>query len=316
MVFAGCGSGGSAQVEGETRTVTDAKGAVVEIPAQPKRVIALSELTLDSALALDVTPIATTAGRGQGTVAAYLHDRAKDIESVGILAQPKLERVATLKPDLILTDGTATLDASVMDKLRRIAPTVYVSKTGADWREAFQSTADAMGLHDRGVEKLKEFDDRVASVRSKLGDNADAEISIVRWGGIGLPAVIMKELSAGRTLTALGLRRPKFQDREGPGHSEPVSYENIEFLDGDWMFFGALGNGGPAAGVSETPADVAAAQEAIEWAKETPGFTNLKAYKAGHVVAVDGSAWTSAGGYLAQQVVLDDVERELTGSGG
>ncbi len=310
VVTAGCGSG-DAQADGETRPFTDVKGTTVQVPVKPQRVVALSELTLDSSLALGVRPIGTTAGRGQGTIAAYLMERAKGIESVGILAQPSVEKVAALHPDLILTDGTATLDASVMDKLRRVAPTVFISKTGQDWREAFQSTADALGRHDEGVKKLKEFDERVAEIKGKLGSNAGAEVSIVRWGGIGLPAVIMKELSAGRTLTALGLKRPPFQDDEGPGHSVPVNYEQLELLDGDWMFFGALGAGGPAAGVTEGPADVESAREAIQYATETPGFTRLRAYKAGHVIPVDGSAWTSAGGYLAQLVVLDDVERTL-----
>ena len=309
LFVVGCGA--DAQVDGAARTFTDAQGHTLDLPAHPTRVVALSELTLDSALALDVRPVGTTAGRGQGTISSYLLERAKGIESVGILAQPSIEKVAALHPDLILTDGTATLDPSVLDKLRRIAPTVFVSKTGQDWRVAFQSAADALGRHDEGVAKLREFDARVADIKSRLGSNAGAEVSIVRWGGIGLPAVIMKELSASRTLTALGLKRPTFQDQEGPGHSVPVNYEDLELLDGDWMFFGALGAGGPSGGVSETPADVAAAKEAIGYAVETPGFTRLRAYKLGHVVPVDGSAWTSAGGYLAQQVVLDDVERTL-----
>lgn len=310
LVSVGCGSG-DAQAEGETRPFTDAQGNTVQLPVKPERVVALSELTLDSALTLDVRPVGTTAGRGQGTIAAYLMEHAEGIESVGILAQPSIEKVAALKPDLILTDGTATLDASVMDKLRRVAPTVYISTTGQNWREAFASTADALGRQDEGVEKLKEFDERVEEIKGKLGPNAGAEVSIVRWGGIGLPAVIKKELSAGRTLTALGLTRPEFQDEDGPGHSVPVNYEELELLDGDWMFFGALGAGGPSGGVTEGPADIESAREAIRYATETPGFTRLRAYTNGRVIPVDGSAWTSAGGYLAQLVVLDDVERHL-----
>jgi iron complex transport system substrate-binding protein len=91
----------------------------------------------------------------------------------------------------------------------------------------------------------------------------------------------------------------------------PVSYENLAKLDADWMFFGSLGAGGAAGGVSETPADVASAEKAIRYATETPGFTKLRAYRLHHVIPVDGSAWTSAGGYLAEEVVLDDVERTL-----
>lgn len=309
LVVSGCGS--DAEVEGPARTMTDGRGESVEVPSNPDRVVVLSELTMDSALALDVTPIGATAGRGQGTVPSYMLERAKDIETVGILAQPNLERIAALDPDIILTDGTATLDSSVMDKLRKIAPTVFVSKTGEDWKVAFSTAAEALDRADEGKKKLDEFDARVEEIKGKLGKNAGAEVSIVRWGGIGLPAVILKELSASRTLEQLGLTRPPSQNQEGPGHSVPVSFEAIKQLDADWMFFGSLGAGGPTGGVSDTPANVESARDAIDAATETPGFTRLRAYQNDHVVPVDGSAWTSAGGYLAQQVVLDDVERTL-----
>jgi iron complex transport system substrate-binding protein len=315
VVLAACGSSDSAGKDdaGGARTYTDARGQRLELPARPQRVVALSEPTLDAALALGVRPIGATAGRGQGTISAYLQRRAGKLASVGILGQPNIERIAALRPDVILIDGTATPDDSIVDKLKAFAPTVFVSKNGGDWKAAFAATADILGRKDEGAKLLRAYDARVADIRSRLGENARAEISIVRWGGIGLPAVLKSELAAPRVLADLGLQRPPFQRGRGPGHTVPVSLERIDALDGDWIFFGALGAGGAGGGVSETPADVASAKEAIGYAKDTPGFTDLKAYKEGHVVPVDGSAWTSAGGYLAEQVVLDDVERALTG---
>ncbi|WP_026910349.1 iron-siderophore ABC transporter substrate-binding protein [Patulibacter minatonensis] len=311
--LAACGSSDAGGVEGGTRSYTDARGTKLELPARPQRIVALSEPTLDAAVALGAKPIATTAGRGQGTIAAYLQQRAGNITSVGILGQPNIERIAALRPDVILIDGTATPDDSIVDKLSKFAPTVFVSKNGADWKQAFVQTADVLGRQDEGKKLTQAYDDRIASIRAKLGKNAGAEISIVRWGGIGLPAVLKSELAAPRVLNDLGLTRPSFQRGRGPGHTVPVSLERIDALDGDWIFFGALGSGGAGGGVSETPADVASAKKAIGYAKDTPGFTDLKAYKAGHVVPVDGSAWTSAGGYLAEQLVLDDIERTLAG---
>ena len=54
----------------------------------------------------------------------------------------------------------------------------------------------------------------------------DKTFSIVRWAGNG-PALILKELPAGQVLNDLGLKRPEAQDRNGQGHSEPVSLENL-----------------------------------------------------------------------------------------
>lgn len=308
LTLTACGGGTAPAGD---RPYVDAAGNEVLLPTAPERIVALSEPTLDGLLALGVTPVATTAGRGQGSLPSYLAAKAADVPTVGILGQPKLEAIAALTPDLIVVDGTSVQDGAIIDKLRRIAPTAYVSTTGEEWRTAFAALADITGRAGDGERLLDEFDGRVADIRGRLGENAGAQISIVRWGGIGLPAVILNELAASRTVAALGLTRPPAQDREGSGHSEPISLENIDQLDGDWMFFGSLGNGGATGGVSDTPADLAAAEQAIEWAEDTPGFTRLAAHRNGRIVAVDGSAWTSAGGYLAEQVVLDDIERTL-----
>jgi iron complex transport system substrate-binding protein len=90
----------------------------------------------------------------------------------------------------------------------------------------------------------------------------------------------------------------------------PISLENLDEIDGDWLFLGALGTGATG-GVSDTPADVQAARAALRTAHDTPGFDELRAVRTDHVVPVDGSAWTSAGGPLAAGVMLDDVRREL-----
>ena len=322
LVLGACGgsSGGETAGDGNStaesgpRTITDAQGTKVTVPAKPARVLPLSEPTLDATIALGLEPIATTAGRGQNAIPAYLQSRAKGITSVGGLGQPNLEKVASLAPDVILLDGTAFQDPAVIDKLRKIAPTVYVSKTGEDWRSAFEKSADALGRAEEGADVLSAYDQHVNEAKLAIKDRLQDEISVVRWAGIGLPAMFMEELVAGRVLTDLGLPRPASQRGTGPGHSVPVSLEELEQIDGDWIFFGALGGGGPDAGGVDTPADVASAKIAIETAKDTPGFTRLKAFKAGHVVPVDGSAWTSAGGPLAADVIVDDVQRTLGAS--
>ena len=309
VAIAGCGGDTDA---GATRDYTDVTGREMQVPTEPKRIVALSEPTLDAALTLGIKPVGTTLGRGQGTIAAYLQGRTKGIESVGILAQPNIERIARLRPDLILSDGTATLDDATLDKLERFAPTAVVGRNGGHWRTTFENAADIMGRKDEGAKLLKAYDARVASIRSRLGANRDAKLSIVRWGGIGLPAIIKEDLSAGAVLKDIGLKRPPAQSGRGPGHTVPVSLENIEYLDGDVMFFGSLGAGGGASGgASDTPADLKSAKRALGYAADTPGFRRLNAYRNKRIVPVDGSIWTSAGGYLAEQVVLDDIERTL-----
>ncbi len=65
-----------AQAGSETRQVTDADGKTQVVPAQPKRVVVLSEIDLDSALTLGLQPVGTVNGCGQSTLPRYLLQQA------------------------------------------------------------------------------------------------------------------------------------------------------------------------------------------------------------------------------------------------
>ncbi|MEU6995404.1 ABC transporter substrate-binding protein [Streptomyces sp. NPDC046465] len=306
LLLAGCGAGddkndaegGAKGKSADTRTVTDADGKSVRVPTDPKKVVTLSEPTLDAALALGVQPIGATAGRGQQGISTYLADKAGKAEVVASVAEPDLEKLAALQPDLILLDETVGAKR-VVDKLKFIAPTVVTAKLNEDWKKSFTATADALGKKTRAASVLNGFDDEVASARKKLGADQHAVTSVVRWQN-GAASVVGKGRGhVGSTLAALGLRRPADQRGESAGHSEPVSLEKLSTIDGDWLFFGALG-------------DRAAGEKAYGEAEKVANFTKLKAEKRGHVVVIEGSAWNSAGGPLAARRVLDDVSGALS----
>jgi iron complex transport system substrate-binding protein len=312
LLASGC-SADTGGADGATRTITDIEGTEVVVPEHPERVITLSEPTLDGALALGVTPIGAVTARGQATVAGYLPDSAQDIELLGGVAQPNYEAIGAAEPDLILVDGTSiNNNAEAIAILRRIAPTVVAGYAGGDWRVTFGYVAEALGLAEQGDQVLADYDEHAAEVAAGLGAYADETFSIVRWQGGG-PSLILTELPAGQALTDLGLRRPDGQDRAGRGHSEPVSLENIDAIDADYMFFGTLGGASVDAPTSSDSADEESAARALETAVATPGFTDLTAYRDGHVILVDGSLWTSTGGPLLMNGIVDAVSAALLG---
>ena len=84
-----------------------------------------------------------------------------------------------------------------------------------------------MNMVDKGEEVIKAYESNAATLKDQLAPKyGDKTFSIVRWAGNG-PALILKELPAGQVLNDLGLKRPEAQDRNGQGHSEPVSLENL-----------------------------------------------------------------------------------------
>ena len=283
----------------------------VRVPVAPTRVVTLSEPALDGALALGVTPVGTTSGRGVPGVAPYLAEKAGEVPIVGGVGKPDLEKIAGLKPDLILTDGTSTGGKQdALDALQRIAPVVSSGDAGGDWKANLTILGDALNKNDDAKRVIGEYDSTTAALRERLAPTyGDKTFSVVRWQGKG-PGLILKELLAGRALTNVGLRRPASQDRGGPGHSEPVATENIATIDADYMFFGTLGGssvGNPNGGGAS---DVEASKAALDKARETPGFAELGAVRSGHVIPVDGY-WTSAGGPLLMRLIVADIDKAL-----
>lgn len=293
---AGCGgSGEAAKASGPERTITDATGTKVKVSEHPKRVVTLSELDLDVALSLDVKPVGAISGRGQKTPSRYLAKRAAGIPIVGSVTGPQMQKVIEQRPDVILAGQVR--DAQVLSQLRKVAPTVVTFKLGEDWKSALKRTAGALNRGGKAKRVLAHYDRRVKDVKAKLGDNADAEVSVVRWSPQN-PSIIKQGLFASDVLKDLGLRRPPSQAKQGPPHGVPVSLENIDRLDGDWMFLGTLTEDGP---------DV----RNLKKVEKTAAFKDLTAVQKGHVVAVDGSQWTSLGGPQAALGVLDDVRKAL-----
>ncbi|MBK7819841.1 MAG: iron-siderophore ABC transporter substrate-binding protein [Tessaracoccus sp.] len=294
------------------RVIEDVDRKPITVPADPQRVVTLSEPTLDGALALGVKPVGSVNGRGQSTMPNYLIDLADGIPTVGTVAQFNFEAIAQLKPDLILTYASGGNNPESVAILEQIAPVYFVGYAGADWRATFANVANSLNKADEGAALLGDFDAYADGVKTKLyaAGFEDKTFSIVRWQGSNA-SLILKDLPPGMALETIGLKRPPAQDKEGRGHSEPISLENLSDADADYMFFGTLGGssvGNPDAGGT---ADVTGAEKAYAEAEGVPGFRELKAYRDDHVILVDGSLWTSTGGPILMRRIIEFVEKEL-----
>ncbi|MFE1771477.1 ABC transporter substrate-binding protein [Streptomyces sp. NPDC059008] len=293
-----CGSGGSDAGSGSgSRTVriTDATGAKVQVPAAPRRVVALSEMDLDSALALGVKPVGLAAGRGQQGAPGYLAERAKGIPVVGAVTGPDIEKVIRARPDVILAGQTA--DAQILKQLRDVAPTVVTIDGGKDWKKSLQLTGKVLGKANAAEKFLADYDTKAAALKKDLGAQAGAQVSVARYSAKGT-AVMQQGVFISDVLKDLGFRRPGVQNDRGEGHSTPISDENLKEVDGDWLFIGTLAASGPDA-------------DLLDQLTKKPAYRQLKAVHNRHVTTVDGSKWTSLGGAEAALSVLDDIRKAM-----
>lgn len=281
--------------QADARQMTDALGNTVTVPDAPKRVITLSEIDLDTALTLGVTPVGTINGRGQAAPPRYLDGKLPaGIEVVGDIDNPNLETLLELQPDLILTGPVKPEQLAILNE---IAPTVITFNWARPWQESMQRTAQALNREVEAKAVLERYRARVEEARQRLAAHQGETLSIVRWNPKG-PSYMFKDAFASTVAEDVGLRRPAHQQDPGHTHSMALSLESLELLDADWLVIGTLATSGEAV-------------EAMHQAEQTPAFRQLSAIQAKRFGAVDGSLWTSLGGPMAALQVIEDIEALL-----
>jgi len=280
------------QAQADTRQVEDAFGNSVTVPATPERVVTLSEIDLDTALTLGVTPVGTVNGRGQAAPPRYLEGKLPaGIKVVGDLDNPNLETLLELQPDVILTGPAKPEQLAILNE---IAPTVVTFNWGQPWQQSMQRIAHVLNKDAEAQAVLQRYEARTAEARERLNDHQGETFSIVRWNPKG-PSYMFKDSFASTVVEDVGLVRPAHQQDAGHTHSMALSLESLEMLDADWLVIGTLATNGEAV-------------DAMRQAGETAAFRQLSSIQSKRFGTVDGSLWTSVGGPMAAMQVIEDIE--------
>lgn len=305
-VLAACGSDDSsdktdtAKAAGDSsafpRTLKTVMGDV-KIPSQPKRVVVLDTGELDDVTLLGIDPVGAVAPhfKTEGGFPTYLDGELKNTVDVGPLLEPNLEKIASLKPDLILSSKVR--HEKVYDKLSAIAPTVFTETTGGVWKENLKVHAEALGLEKEAAAKLKEYETQAkalgAAIKKKDGGTMPTA-SVVRF--IAGPTRLYQTNSySGVVLNDIGLQRPKSQISNDPEVTmKDVSPEEIDQADADLIF------------VTAADAEDKTQKKQVV---SNPVWKDLPAVKDGKVFEVPDETWMSGIGVQAAEEMLKDVAK-------
>lgn len=287
------GSGGSESGGGEeggdssARTVEHAAGES-QVPENPERVVVLDTAELDSAMTLGVTPVgAVEAVEGMG-FPDYL-EGTEEIETVGTIEEPNLEKIATLEPDLILSSNLR--HEQIYDQLSEIAPTVFTETTGSPWRENFEKHAEALDREQEAEQVAADYESRLEEFKNTV-EEPRPTVSIVRFVP-GDTRIYQKDSFIGTLLEDAGLPRPEPQDEDEFAMLN-VSEEAIPQMAGDVIFTTVYGN---------------ADETARDDITSSPLWQELDAVQQGRVYEVSDDTWMLGIGYTAANEVLDDLFR-------
>lgn len=299
VLLTGCGgtkapaqeNPGTKPAETQERVVKHALGET-KIKGTPQKVVVLDTGELDIVLALGVKPVGAVLAPAESDFPAYLKgEKTEGIQKVGTIAEPNLEAIAALQPDLILTN--VLRHEKIYDKLSQIAPTVVGIRPN-NWKDNLKLFGEALNKTAEADKALTAYNQRLAEFKQKMGDKlAATKVSLIR----SMPdhaRIYQNDSFSGSILKDAGLGRPASQDKAAI--FEKVNEERIPDMDGDVIFAFYYGR-----------------EKADSLAKffKHPLWAQLNAVKANQVHEVNDGHWALGLGPVAANLVVDDLFKYL-----
>jgi iron complex transport system substrate-binding protein len=262
----------------------------------PQRVVALDMNEVDFLDQLKV-PVA---GMPKDFVPDFLaaYKDAADIQDVGSIVQPNLERVHAARPDLILI---TSLQANHYKELSEIAPTIHFD---VDYRDSQARHIDVVkdhlitlgqifGRQDLARQKAAELDARVEEARRVIQDRPEKALVVLHNNGAFSSFGLQSRY--GFVFNALGVK-PAGPAGETGLHGQPVSSEFIQQASPDVIYLV------DRTAVMEHKPVMDAEGLANPLLRQTPAWKNDR------MVFADAQAWyVTAASPTSLRLVIDDV---------
>lgn len=250
-LLAGCSADETANLSATsaTRSVTDASGASVQVPANPSKVVVLHYAGTQAMMDLGLNPIGTgPAGQhgddGEPYVPPELWARLKDVPIVVDQGTPQIETIAAMEPDLILAPNITKPEMAT--QLQALAPVFQFTLRGGrrkDWQGRVEEVADALNQTDRFEQLRTEFATELEINAKEYAEQTKGLVTAViasyedgtfyAWG---------QDNMQGTILTPLGLSWSPAENAAVAGEKEPERQLSMENLlptigDADLIFY-------------------------------------------------------------------------------
>ncbi len=195
--------GAASSAQGSFPVTVDHAYGSTTITAQPQRVVTLGLSDQDPLLALGVAPIAVAPWWGDYEFATWpwaqdeLGDAEPTVLNGGVRdeANPPVEEIASLEPDLIISLYNGTTEEQY-EQLSEIAPVVVPDEEYTNfritWQEATRATGEALGREDEALALVADLE---ASFTAAREDNPDFA---------GREAVVAERFQEGETVVRTG----------------------------------------------------------------------------------------------------------------
>lgn len=265
-------------------TVTDSNGEFT-LNTLPKRVVVLELSFVDALAAVGVSPIGVADDGDAARILPAVRQRLQPWQSVGSRAQPSLEAIAALKPDLIIAD--AARHGGILGQLKRIAPTLMLKSRNETYAENLQSAATigkVLGKDEEMQQRLAQHRQRMQAFAARLPKSITVAFGTSREQQFNLHS---SDSYTGSVLTALGVKVPP---PVGQAALASLTLEQLLALDPDWLIVAHY------------------RQQSIvrDW-QQDPLWQVLKAAQQHQVASVDSNVWARMRGLFAAEQIAAEL---------
>ncbi|MBD7911195.1 siderophore ABC transporter substrate-binding protein [Clostridium cibarium] len=279
---------------GEDNITINHKLGEVSIKKNPQKIVVFDYGVLDSldTIGIEVQAVA------KSSLPSYL-SKFKDEKYVdaGTLFEPNFEKLQELKPDLIIISGR---QESVYDKLKEIAPTLYVSISDTGYFESFKANMDNLGKifskEDVVKDQLDKIDTKIKELNEKVKEkNSKALMIMANEGNL---SAFGEKSRFGIIHRDFGLKQAD-ENIEESNHGMNVSFEYLAEKNPDYLF---------VVDRSAVTGKGVSAQKTLD----NDIIKGTSAYKNNRIIYLDSQVWyVSSGGFTGTNTMIDEITKAI-----
>lgn len=265
-------------------TVEDLRGQFT-LDKTPQRIVVLELSFADALAAVDLSPVGIADDNDPERILPEVRARLKPWRSVGTRAQPSLEAISALRPDLIVADSSR--HRGIYAALRQIAPVLLLKSRNETYAENLQSAAiigKVVGQDPLMQQRLAQHRRRMADFAAQLPAGASVVFGTSREQQFNLHS---RDTYTGSVLSALGLSVPA---AIGGAPMATIGLEQLLAINPQWLFV----------------AHYRTESIVRKW-QQDPLWQMLQAQQKQQVAAVDSNSWARMRGMFAAERIAADA---------
>ncbi|TBL80591.1 iron-hydroxamate ABC transporter substrate-binding protein [Paenibacillus thalictri] len=259
------------------------------------KIASLSIHLTNNLLALGVTPVGSVIGGDLKAFLPHVADRLTNTKPLGVVTEPDMETLLSLKPDLIFADKQY---AGEVSKYEKIAKTVVFDLDDGTWRDHLKKVAKIVNREQQAEDFIKADQAQTERVKQLLHNKiGDGTVMAVRITAKELRVFGARRPMGPILFEDLGLKPAKGVEKISKDKAfDVISQEVLPDYDADAIFVVVNNEDG--------------AKKLYAQLQNSPIWQGLKAVKAGHVYPIPDQPWLDYSA-IGHKMSLDDAEKFL-----